>query len=79
MANGCTRASSSSKTSRRLPPRFMLTPRYGSIVTQQRTFGYTNEELRLLVAPMARTGAEPIGSMGTDAPIAVLSARPRLL
>src|SRR5690606_20672619 len=37
------------------------------------------EELKLLLEPMARTGAEPVGSMGTDTPIAVLSERPRLL
>jgi glutamate synthase (NADPH/NADH) large chain len=42
-------------------------------------FGYTHEELKIIVAPMARTAAEPIGSMGTDTPIAVLSQRPRLL
>ena len=41
--------------------------------------GYTEEELRVILAPMARTGAEPIGSMGTDTPVAVLSARPRLV
>jgi glutamate synthase (NADPH/NADH) large chain len=50
-----------------------------SVVRRQLTFGYTIEELKLLMAPMARTGAENIGSMGTDTPIAVLSARPRLL
>ncbi|MGV0837642.1 glutamate synthase large subunit [Mycolicibacterium thermoresistibile] len=49
------------------------------VVLRQQAFGYTSEELNLLVAPMARTGAEPIGSMGTDTPIAVLSARPRML
>ena len=42
-------------------------------------FGYTEEELRILVAPMAATGAEPIGSMGTDTPVAALSDRSRLL
>ncbi len=62
-----------------LPPRAMLTPQHASVVTHQRLFGYTTEELRLIVAPMARTGAEPIGSMGSDSPVAVLSARPRLL
>jgi glutamate synthase (NADPH/NADH) large chain len=62
-----------------LPPRDYLVPQHGSIVTQQRTFGYTTEELKILLAPMARTGAEPIGSMGTDTPIAVLSDRSRLL
>ena len=41
--------------------------------------GYTEEELRVILAPMARTGAEPIGSMGTDTPVAVLSDRPRLV
>src|SRR5690606_3611319 len=45
----------------------------------QQIFGYTEEELRVILAPMARTGAEPIGSMGTDTPVAVLSERPRLL
>ncbi len=49
------------------------------VVARQQVFGYTYEELNLLVAPMARDGAEPIGSMGTDTPIAVLSARPRML
>lgn len=62
-----------------LPPRVELTPMHGSIVTQQRMFGYTEEELRILIAPMARSGAEAIGSMGTDTPIAVLSDRARLL
>ena len=62
-----------------LPPRFSLTPQHSSVTLRQRTFGYTTEELRILVAPMARTGIEPIGSMGTDTPIAVLSKRPRLL
>ena len=47
--------------------------------TRQQVFGYTHEELKLLVAPMARDGKEAIGSMGTDTPIAVLSERPRLL
>jgi glutamate synthase (NADPH/NADH) large chain len=51
----------------------------GQISTAQRVFGYTEEELRVLLGPMARTGAEPIGSMGTDTPVAVLSDRPRLI
>src|SRR5439155_26704002 len=45
----------------------------------QETFGYTHEELKLLVAPMARTGGEALASMGTDTPIAVLSDRSRML
>src|ERR1700716_2446503 len=49
------------------------------VVWRQQAFGYTYEELTLLVAPMARSGAEPLGSMGTDTPVAVLSQRPRML
>jgi glutamate synthase (NADPH/NADH) large chain len=52
---------------------------HGSVVQLQQTFGYTTEELKLVLEPMARTGAEAIGSMGTDTPIAVLSSRARLL
>ena len=62
-----------------LPVRSMLTPQHGRVVTQQRLFGYTTEELRVIVAPMARTGGEPLGSMGSDTSIAVLSDRSRLL
>ena len=62
-----------------LPPRAALTPVHATAVAQQRLFGYTQEEMRVLVGPMARTGAEAIGSMGTDTPIAVLSDRPRML
>ncbi|MEI8001427.1 MAG: glutamate synthase large subunit [Actinomycetes bacterium] len=50
-----------------------------SVVRRQETFGYTHEELKILIAPMAKNGAEAIGSMGTDTPIAVLSDRSRLL
>ncbi len=46
---------------------------------RQLTFGYTHEELRILVTPMARDGKEALGSMGTDTPVAVLSKRSRLL
>src|SRR5580698_7793042 len=49
------------------------------LVMLQRLHGYTEEELRIVLAPMARTGAEAIGSMGTDTPVAVLSDRPRLV
>jgi glutamate synthase (NADPH/NADH) large chain len=62
-----------------LPGRHMLIPQHGSIVTRQRLFGYSAEELRLILSPMAKTGAEPVGSMGSDTPIAVLSKRSRLL
>ena len=50
-----------------------------SVLRRQQMFGYTHEELKLIMAPTALTGSEPIGSMGTDTPIAVLSERPRLL
>ena len=50
-----------------------------SVARRQRTFGYTEEEVRILITPMARSGAEPLGAMGSDTPIAVLSDRPRLL
>jgi glutamate synthase (NADPH) large chain len=49
------------------------------LLALQRLHGYTEEELRIVLAPMARTGAEAIGSMGTDTPVAVLSDRPRLI
>jgi glutamate synthase (NADPH/NADH) large chain len=52
---------------------------HASVTRRQQTFGYTEEELRVILAPMAKAGAEPIGSMGTDSPIAALSGRPRLL
>src|SRR5690242_16147219 len=62
-----------------LPDRERVVPTAANLLTRQRTFGYTEEELRVILAPMARAGAEPIGSMGTDTPVAVLSDRPRLV
>ncbi|NBV90296.1 MAG: hypothetical protein EBR84_02660, partial [Actinobacteria bacterium] len=62
-----------------LPDREHIVHPHGSVIRRQQTFGYTEEELRILVAPMARSGGEALGSMGTDTPIAVLSERPRLL
>jgi glutamate synthase (NADPH/NADH) large chain len=62
-----------------LPEREHIVYTHDSVLRRQQTFGYTEEELKLLLEPMARVGAEPIGSMGTDTPIAVLSKRPRLL
>jgi glutamate synthase (ferredoxin) len=50
-----------------------------TILKRQRAFGYTYEELKLLIEPMAGSGSEAIGSMGTDTPLAVLSQRPQLL
>ena len=51
----------------------------GELRQQQRAFGYTSEELRMLTAPMALHGAEVVGSMGNDAPLAVLSDQNQLL
>ncbi|KNE83572.1 glutamate synthase large subunit [Streptomyces xinghaiensis] len=62
-----------------LPEREHVAHTHASVIRRQQTFGYTEEELRILLAPMAKTGAEPIGSMGTDSPIAALSDRPRLI
>ncbi|HEV2362327.1 MAG TPA: glutamate synthase large subunit, partial [Acidimicrobiales bacterium] len=62
-----------------LPPRLMLTPQHSSVVRHQRLFGFTTEDLRVIIAPMASAGQDPIGSMGSDTPAAVLSDRPRLL
>ncbi len=62
-----------------LPARELQRSDEGSRVQRQQVFGYTHEELKLLLAPMARDGKEALGSMGTDTPIAVLSNRPRLL
>jgi glutamate synthase (NADPH/NADH) large chain len=62
-----------------LPEREHITHTPASVVRRQRTFGYTEEEVRILVGPMAQHGVEPLGAMGSDAPIAVLSDRPRLL
>jgi len=62
-----------------LPPRDYPHPRHEDTLRRQQVFGYTEEELRVLLEPMAATGAEATGSMGTDTPVAVLSQRPRLL
>ncbi len=62
-----------------LPEREHIIHTAASVARRQRTFGYTEEELKILLGPMARTGGEALGSMGTDTPIAVLSERPRLI
>jgi len=62
-----------------LPDREHVVYPLESVTRRQQIFGYTEEELRVLLAPMAASGTEPIGSMGTDTPIAVLSKRPRML
>ncbi len=50
-----------------------------SLLDRQQAFGYTQEDLKLLMAPMATTAQEAIGSMGTDTPIAAMSDKPKLL
>ncbi|WP_020666804.1 glutamate synthase large subunit [Amycolatopsis nigrescens] len=60
-----------------LPEREREVPQHATLVRRQQAFGYTEEELDVLLEPMARNGAEPIGSMGNDSPLAPLSSRPR--
>ena len=62
-----------------LPARTPAQPNHESVVRRQIAFGYTEEDLRVLLTPMAASGQEPLGSMGTDTPSAVLSQRSRLL
>jgi glutamate synthase (ferredoxin) len=63
-----------------LPPApYAMPPSHDTVTRRQVAFGYTVEDLKLLLGPMALSGEEPIGSMGTDTPLAVLSDRPRLL
>ena len=64
---------------RDLPEREHIAHTPSSVNRRQRTFGYTEEELKILLKPMAMAGAEPLGSMGSDTPIAAISDRPRLL
>ncbi len=54
-------------------------PDHKTLLQRQIAFGYTHEDERIILAPMARDGVEAMGSMGTDAALAVLSNRPRLL
>jgi glutamate synthase (NADPH/NADH) large chain len=62
-----------------LPARERSAYSHAALTHRQQAFGYTEEELNVLLKPMASTGAEPIGSMGNDAPLAAISARPRQL
>ncbi len=50
-----------------------------SLIRKQHVFGYTEEELKLIISPMASRSQEPVGSMGNDTPLAILSNRPNLL
>jgi len=60
-------------------PPFVHRINSSTVLLRQRVFGYTSEDLKILLQPMAVDGSEPIGSMGTDTPLAVLSSRPQLL
>ncbi|WP_280345724.1 glutamate synthase large subunit [Nocardia neocaledoniensis] len=62
-----------------LPDRPHVHMSHDRVLIRQQIFGYTTEDLNLLITPMAKTGGEALGSMGTDTPIAVLSNRSRLL
>src|SRR5688572_8962265 len=61
------------------PAPYLPPPSHETVTRRQQLFGYTHEDLRLLVGPMATAGEEPIGSMGTDTSLAALSDRSRLL
>jgi glutamate synthase (ferredoxin) len=60
-------------------PKDMPQPDHATVFSRQQAFGYTHEDLRILLVPMGQKGEEPIGSMGNDAALAVLSNRPRML
>ncbi len=60
-------------------PPYVHMPDHDTILDRQQAFGYTLEDLKILIAPMAVSGEQPLGSMGNDAPLAVLSSRPQLL
>ena len=81
IANGSTRTRSIWPTAERHPATASTTNGHPDepLLKLQRTFGYTLEDVRILMMPMATDGQEAIGSMGNDAPLAVLSDRPQLL
>ncbi len=60
-------------------PPHLPEPDHDTVLQRQQAFGYTFEDLRILMAPMARDGVEAVGSMGTDTPLAVLSNKPQPL
>jgi glutamate synthase (ferredoxin) len=62
-----------------LPAQPVHEPDHKTVVRRQQAFGYTFEDLRIVMLPMARDGVQPLGSMGTDTPLAVLSNKPQLL
>ena len=63
-----------------LPPEISaMPPDSQTLMDRQQAFGYTQEDVKFFLTPMALSGQEPVGSMGTDAALAVLSSRPRML
>jgi glutamate synthase domain-containing protein 2/glutamate synthase domain-containing protein 1/glutamate synthase domain-containing protein 3 len=67
-------------TLKHLPdPQHVQATDHSTLVMRQRAFGYTDEDLRTIMVPMATRGEEPVGSMGVDTPLACLSDRPQLL
>jgi len=56
-----------------------MLPDHDTMLDAQQAFGYTQEDFKSFIKPMALTGQDPIGSMGRDTPIAVLSERPKIL
>src|SRR5690606_24890133 len=61
------------------PPSVSIEEELEPLLKRQQLFGYTQETLRFLLAPMVKTGQDAIGSMGTDTPLAILSDKPQLL
>ncbi|HEY5550927.1 MAG TPA: glutamate synthase central domain-containing protein, partial [Opitutaceae bacterium] len=62
-----------------LPKQRVYAPNDETLLERQRLFGYTQEDLKMILGPMAAQGEEPVGSMGTDTPLACLSDKPQLL
>ncbi len=60
-------------------PPLVHEPDHETVLRRQEVFGYTEEDVKLLITPMATDGTEPLGSMGTDTPLAVLSEKPQPL
>ncbi|HUK65300.1 MAG TPA: glutamate synthase central domain-containing protein, partial [Anaeromyxobacteraceae bacterium] len=61
------------------PPPSVIEPDHETVLRRQEEFGYTAEDVRILINPMSETGVEPTGSMGNDTPLAVLSEKPQVL
>jgi glutamate synthase domain-containing protein 2/glutamate synthase domain-containing protein 1/glutamate synthase domain-containing protein 3 len=60
-------------------PSYVHQPDHESLMVRQHAFGYTNEDIKILLTPMVTNGQEGLGSMGTDTPLACLSEKPQLL